>query len=197
MKIKKLIALLTVFIMTFSSIPVSAISITSEGEIQPDTAFIIEVDTLEEYYSVLNAIEKENQRVESLWQAALEQSMNTKSAPSNTISPRGVFTTSPVAYKYHAYGNLGINLGLYVVYDKVTSGNGSYYTFGQIHAIHLTTQAGNPINNKTFKHVKIDGERVLAVNYSCEVGIKLIDTYTYRIASGYVEFNANGTYIVY
>lgn len=195
MKNKRFFTLLIACVMLMSSLTVSAAEPLNNSINDTEPAFIIEVKDTEELNELLAEIESNNARANALWEAALEESKNTPQLIDSQISPYGVFSNTSTATFTVSMALKSAIINTNVSYDRVN--NGSYYIFGTIYGVNVWARNNEPISNLVTNYTRIDNQRVLAVNYSFVVGINTGSSTLNTQVTKYIEFNANGTHVVY
>ena len=195
MKTKRFFTLIISCVMLISSLTVSAAEPTHNNINEMEPAFIIELENPEDLDDILAEIESNNARANALWEAALEESANTPLLIDSSINPYGVFSTTSTATFNVSSGFNSAIINTNVTYDRVN--NGSYYIFGTIHGVSIWARNGEEVSNVITNYTRIDNQRVLAVNYSFVVGLNTGSSTINTQFTKYIEFNANGSHLVY
>lgn len=160
--------------------------------------FTVEVKNDAELKSFLSDLDKHNKASQEKWKEALKQSNNKyDTLSSNTLSSTASTVSKSVSVmnRIEKDVNLGVytaNLGAYVEWERVSSSG--YYTFGTIYDMSVYGRdSDTTVSGLKYRYTRIDGNRTLATNSSCLVGVKNWNgDFEFYPFSNYIEFYAKG-----
>ena len=160
---------------------------------------------IEEYNDIINDIEEQNDRVEQLWQAALQEAQLPENNK-NIVPPRNLmarsYETNSISY-IDWVGLLSFaSLSFSATYTTTTNSYGATI-IDEVRDIHAYgNTSSTTVDVRDYDYTLIDGRRTIATNYSCQVGVQKTNSdgstsFSYYTREYYVEFYASGGANVY
>lgn len=205
---KKIISFIMAVVMTMSICATSAFAAEPKQAntyLDENGVIIIVADSDEEYNNIINDIEEQNDRVEQLWQAALQESKlpenNKNIVPLRNLMARS-YETNSISY-IDWVGLLSFaSLSFSATYTTTTNSYGATI-IDEVRDIHAYgNTSSTTVDVRDYDYTLIDGRRTIATNYSCQVGVQKTNSdgstsFSYYTREYYVEFYASGGANVY